>query len=68
MGWMKKIYVMCQDGTLDEEFVKPYQQALLDEKDIMYFQGKMITMDQAAAIQLFVDDALKMFKKQNLQQ
>ena len=63
MGWMKKIYVMCQDGTLDKEFVKPYQQALLDQKDIMYFQGRMITMSQAAGIQAFVDDAKHMFKK-----
>ena len=59
---------MCQDGTLDEEFTKPYQQALVDQKDIMYFQGRMITMDQAAGIQLFVDDAKQMFRKQNLQQ
>ena len=63
MGWMKKIYVMCQDGTLDEEFTKPYRQALVDEKDIMYFQGRMITMDQAAGIQMLVEDASKMFKQ-----
>tara|TARA_B100001094_G_scaffold328187_1_gene388062 strand:- start:9576 stop:9773 length:198 start_codon:yes stop_codon:yes gene_type:complete len=61
MGLMKNIYVMCQDNTLDEEFTKPYHQALVDEKDTMYFQGRLITMDQAAAIQMFVDDALKMF-------
>ncbi len=62
MGWMKKIYVMCEDNTLDEEFTKPYHQALVDEKDTMYFQGKLITMRQAEGIQMFVDDALKLFK------
>ena len=39
MGWMKRIYTMCQDGTLDEEFTKPYHQALLDEKDIVVTPG-----------------------------
>ena len=62
MGLMKKIYIMCQDGTLDQEFTQPYRQALLDEKDTMYFQGRLITMSQAAGIQIFVDDAKHMFK------
>jgi hypothetical protein len=29
----------------------------------MYFQGRMITMDQAAGIQMLVEDASKMFKQ-----
>ena len=62
MGWMKRIYVMCEDGTLDEEFTKPYKKALLEEKNSMYFQGRLITMSQAAGIQIFVDDAKHMFK------
>ena len=63
MGWMKQIYVMCQKGTTEAEFTKPYHQALADEKDTMMFHGREITIMQAKGIEELVKDATKVFKK-----
>tara|TARA_R110002074_G_scaffold116259_3_gene247483 strand:+ start:1743 stop:1934 length:192 start_codon:yes stop_codon:yes gene_type:complete len=62
MGWMKRIYTMCQEGTIETEFTKPYHQALSDEEDTMMFHGRKITMEQAEGISELVKDAVKMFK------
>jgi hypothetical protein len=63
MGWMKRIYVMCQEGTFETEFVKPYHQALADEKPTMLFEGREITMSQAEGIEALAEDVAKIFKK-----
>tara|TARA_R110002072_G_scaffold295684_2_gene466805 strand:+ start:1804 stop:1968 length:165 start_codon:yes stop_codon:yes gene_type:complete len=54
---------MCQKGTTETEFTKPYHQALADEKDTMMFHGKEITIMQAKGIEELVKDATKVFKK-----
>tara|TARA_R110002012_G_scaffold83739_1_gene210432 strand:+ start:2260 stop:2457 length:198 start_codon:yes stop_codon:yes gene_type:complete len=64
MGWMKQIYVMCQDGTFDQEFTKKYKEALVDQKDSMYFDGMLITMDQAEGIATLAKDVNRVFKKE----
>jgi len=61
MGWMKQIYVMCQDGTFDQEFTQKYKEALVNEKNSMYFDGMLITMDQAAGIAMLAKDVNKAF-------
>tara|TARA_R110000744_G_scaffold196758_1_gene316092 strand:- start:526 stop:720 length:195 start_codon:yes stop_codon:yes gene_type:complete len=61
MGWMKRIYTMCQDGTFKTEFTQKYHQALADEEETMMFQGVKITIDQAAGIEALAKDAKKMF-------
>lgn len=63
MGWMKRIYTMCQEGTIETEFTKPYHQALADEDDTMFFQGREITMSQAKGIEELAKDAIKVFNK-----
>ena len=63
MGWMKRIYVMCQEGTFETQFIKKYHQALADERDTMMFEGRKITMDQAEGIEQIAKDVAKMFKK-----
>ena len=63
MGWMKRIYTMCQEGTIETEFTRPYHQALADEKDTMMFHGREITIAQAKGIEELVKDAIKVFKK-----
>jgi len=60
---MKQIYVMCQEGTIETEFTKPYHQALADEESTMMFQGIKITIAQARGIEELVKDAIKVFKK-----
>ena len=62
MGWMKRIYSMCQDGTLDTDFTKPYHQALADEEDTMMFDGLEITIRQAEGIDALAKDANHLFK------
>ena len=61
MGWMKQIYIMHQDGTFDQEFTQKYKEALLDKKNTMYFDGILITMDQAAGIAMLAEDVNKAF-------
>jgi len=61
MGWMKRIYTMCQEGTLNTEFTKPYHQALANEDSTMMFQGVKITIKQAAGIEALANDAKKTF-------
>ena len=63
MGWMKRIYTMCQEGTIETEFTRPYHQALADQKDTMMFHGREITIAQAKGIEELVKDAIKVFKK-----
>lgn len=63
MGWMKRIYTMCQDGTIDTQFTKPYHQALADEEDTMMFDGVEITINQAQGIEMLAKDANHLFKK-----
>ena len=63
MGWMKRIYVMCQEGTFETQFTKKYHQALADEKDTMMFEGREITMEQAEGIEMLAKDVVKIFKK-----
>lgn len=65
MGWMKQIYVMHQNGTFDQEFTQKYKQALLDKKTSMYFDGMLITMDQAAGIAMIAEDVTNVFGKKD---
>jgi len=62
MGWMKRIYTMCQEGTFKTQFTQKYHQALADEKDTMMFDGTEITITQAEGIEALAKDANKMFK------
>lgn len=62
MGWMKRIYTMCQEGTFKTQFTKKYHQALADEKDTMMFDGTEITIAQAEGIEALAKDAKQMFK------
>ena len=63
MGWMKRIYVMCEQGTFKTDFTDKYHQALVDEEDTMMFEGKIITIKQAEGIEQLAADTVKMFKK-----
>ncbi len=63
MGWMKQIYVMCQDGTFDQKFTQKYKEALVNKDNSMYFDGVLITMDQAAGIAMLAKDVGKVFKQ-----